>query len=94
MSHTTSTISIRPNTDVPFWDYPAEVKAHIEENYVTPGLRLSVEKTFSDDQTIRTYTTTWKDKESYIAFLNDPIMLACRQEIEAYNNSNNIVSFQ
>ena len=94
MSYTTSTITVRPNTNVPFWDYPDEVKAHIETNYVIPGLRLSVNKTFSDDQTTRTYTTTWKDRASYTTFLNDPIMLSCRTEIEAYNHSNDIFSFR
>ena len=94
MSYTTSTISIRANTNVPFKDYSAETKAYIEENYVVTGMRISVEKIISEDATTRTYTTVWVSQAAHVTFVNDPIILAHKQELETYNDNNNIFSFR
>ena len=93
MSYTESRITFRPDDTVPFWDYTDEIKQHILETYVTPGLRENFTKTFSEDGLVRTVTGTWKDRASFIIFCQDPIMLQNFADRDAHNNANNIFSF-
>lgn len=93
MSYKETRLSFRTDPNIPFWDFPDEVKQHIEENYVATGLRESVSKTFSDDGLVRTYAGIWKDYAALQQFITDPVLVACQKDREAYNTANDIVSF-
>jgi hypothetical protein len=93
MSYKETRITFRSDINVPFWNWPDEVKEYIEEVYVVTGLRENIEKIISEDGFVRTYTGTWKNEVAFSTFCKDPVIIACIIDRNKYNEANDILSF-
>ena len=93
MSYKYNRITFRPEPDLVFWEWPEEITQYVADTYDSTGLRESCTVTVSDDGFIQTRTSVWKDRESHVKFCKDPVMIGCLRDRDAYNTSNDILSF-
>jgi hypothetical protein len=78
------TVSTRPSTDHPFWNFSQTIKDYIKVNYRDTGKVLSGITEISSDNLTRTRTVIWRDEDSQDEFLTDPVIRQAFLERRAY----------
>jgi len=69
--------TIRPTTDVPFYQLPTNVREHIDQTYKLGSAQLlKTQLEMSNDGKTLVMTNTWVSEEAYNAFMADPIVAA------------------
>ncbi len=68
----------------PFWQTPADITAHIKENYIDTGKLVST-TVVSEDGTSRNITQTFADQAAEIEWKADPVLEENGRNRAAYN---------
>ena len=76
-------------TTAPHWQPPAEISAHIKENYIDTGKLVST-TVVSEDGTSRNITQTFADQAAEIEWKADPVLEENGRNRAAYNAEHGI----
>ena len=83
--------TIRPSTDVAWFQTPSAVLDYINATYrFGSGDLRKTEFMLSEDRLSLTMASTWSSVETHAAFMADPIVSANMTAMDAYNTQNNI----
>ena len=86
-----SRTTIRPSTDVAWFQTPSAVLDYISATYrFGSGDLRKTEFMLSEDRLSLTMSSTWSSVETHAAFMADPIVAANMTAMDAYNTQNNI----
>jgi len=89
MSVTYTITETRPSTNVPFYQMPVETITYIQKyNNVRTGNKGQA--IFSEDQLTRTTVELFATQADMDIFQADAVMSTFRQNLDAYNTTNNI----
>jgi len=90
MSIRVTSVSVRPNTNVDFWNYSAEDATHLQNTFVSTGKLVSKTSTLSNDGLTRTVVRTFATPEDFAEFKLDSVRTAGASARDAYNTANGI----
>jgi hypothetical protein len=76
-------------TTAPHWQPPAEISAHIKENYIDTGKMVQT-VVISEDGVTRNITITFADDTAKIEWKEDPLLLQNAKNRIAYNAEHGI----
>jgi hypothetical protein len=83
-----TTVSTRPNTNVAFWSFDAETRAHLKAEFKDTGKLLSKTTETSADGLTRTVVRTFANKAALDEYKADPARAGAVESRDAYNTSN------
>lgn len=85
-----TSVFTRPNTEIPFTPTVQSFIDYRESTYVQTGKLLSRVIEDSEDGLVRTLVSSWKTRDDFNEFRNDPVTKDFRAIRKAYLIENNI----
>jgi hypothetical protein len=89
MTYEYTLIYSRTNTDTPFYTPPEHIKDYIDIVWRADGIYTTSES-MSDDGFVKIIVVTFKDTESWLQFIDDPIIKSTFSDRNAYHIANDI----
>ena len=90
MVYRSTSIEVRPNLDVNFYETSDDHKAYVKETYLDTSKSNQVTSVRSGDDLTRTRVRDYDDKDSYDEMKADETCIAVRELRDAYNTENQI----
>ena len=87
-------IIVRPTTEVDFPIDPPEFTTYIENTYISTGKCLEHRAiSYSSDNLIKTYTSSWISEEAFNEALSDPIWVENAKYITDFITEHDLLTF-
>lgn len=85
-------LTVRPDVNTPFYVVSEKFYNFRQENFLATGKIISRNEELDASELIITVTTIFKDMDSYMQFVSDPITQEMIRERGDYNLANGLIS--
>lgn len=83
-------LTVRPNVTTPFYVVSEKFHNFREENFIATGKIISRIEDLDASELVNTVTTIFKDMDSFMQFISDPITLEMIKARTGYNAVNGL----